>query len=158
MDSAEAQFLLERSLAERQQAQIAISTATATIESTELIIQGILRRFPDLSSMVKDLETFGTDGRPSERLRGSPAVLSILQVNENHWMTIAEMVNALDRQGLLPETSNPPNAVRAAVERLVISEGSNVWKDRDNSGTVIYRYCEPERRSAGEYQYEEEPF
>ena len=91
----------------------------------------------------------------SERPRGAEAILSILQVEENTWFNVKEVVKLLEERGWLPESDNPPNAVRTALVRLVAAVDSNVQKGSTNGGTVVYRYHEPEDPGHG---YSEEPF
>jgi hypothetical protein len=153
----EAQELLRRAQRDRDEATTALQNAQATIESSQLIIQGIVRRFPELQDSATDWATFEPPD-PVERPRGSEAVLQILQVAENMWFSISELVAALDERELLPASANPANAVRTAVERLVAAEDSNVEKGRRKNGTVAYRYHEPEPPPAPPGYGDEEPF
>ena len=133
VDIEEAQELLRRAQHDRDDATTALETAQATIESSQLIIQGIVRRFPELKGDEKDWEPWEPPERV-ERPRGSEAVLQILQVAENKWHDISDLVAALDSHGLLPNSANPANAVRTAVERLVSAEGAHVEKSRTRPG------------------------
>ncbi|MGA3215426.1 MAG: hypothetical protein ABSD97_07025 [Acidimicrobiales bacterium] len=149
MNLEQARYLLEESQREREAAREQLAGAQVTLESTQLIIQGLLKRYPDLAADVQDVDLWEP---AATRLRGAEAVLSVLQVEENQWMTVAAVVGALDQRSLLPESDNPANAVRTALERLVAA-GSGVEKGRLNpNGTVVYRYHEPEP------SYDEEPF
>ena len=88
-------------------------------------------------------------------------------MDEDKWFTISDLTYVLENRGWLPESSNPPNAVRAAVERLVGSDPF-VHKSKNDSGTVVYSYHETAtsmpRKSpanqapAGDSYYDEEPF
>jgi hypothetical protein len=154
MDRQYAEQLLVQAKLDRVEAQAALESAQAAIESSQLIIQGLIRQFPDLlagdetaweweESMPLIRATLGDPPELVERPRGSEAVLQVLQVNEDRDFQISDLVLELDRLGLLPATSaNPANAVRTAVERLVADPESNVVKTRSRNG-VFYRYSEP---------------
>jgi len=147
----EARQLLRRCQEDRQRAKEAVQAAQATIESSQLIIQGILKGFPELADDEKE---WGDLWEPEhERPRGAEAVLSILQVDENKWFSVMQMVQSLTERNWLPDSENPPNAVRAALERLVAADGNSVEKGRTKTGTVVYRYHEEEPPS-----FDEEPF
>ncbi len=148
MELEESRDLLRRCQQDRKAARDALSTAEATIESSGLIIQGILRAFPELINEADEAEDiFGAAKEPAERLKGAEAILSVLQVSENQWFSVMDMTNVLDNRGWLPESANPPNAVRSALERIFASERS-VEKGTRNDGTVVYRY----------HEQKEEPF
>ena len=87
----------------------------------------------------------------------------MLQVAENQWFTVMQMVEALDERNWLPDSQNPPNAVRAALERLVTANDSHVEKGKYNNGTVIYRYHDEaiqahSPKPVSGYGFDEEPF
>lgn len=157
MEIEEGRALLRRCQEDRRVALEAVRAGQATVESSQLIIEGILRRFPELSD---DEHEFGelsweVEGQP----RGDKAVLSILQVNENQWFSVQEMVEMLEGRGWLTESANPPNAVRSALERLKNDQSTGVKKSKyQKSGTVIYRYQEPPPPSELGYGTDEEPF
>jgi len=152
MTPEEARDLLRKCQRERKEAREMVAVGQATFESSQLIIQGILKRFPDLAVEEKAWEDLWET--QTERPRGAQAVLSVLQVDENQWYTVVKMVDVLAERGWLPpESENPANAVRAALERLVAAKDSDVEKGKTTSGTVMYRYHEPEEPS-----YDDEPF
>ena len=166
VDRDAAHQLLLETFIEREEAKDALTSARVTIESARLIIQGILRRFPDLESeipgqLLRDSDDWETG---DERPRGAEAVLSVLEVNENKWFSVARMVDELAERGWLPEgSSNPSNATRAALERLVKTKDSHVEKAEAKTGGVIYRYSElpatdPWSLPAGAGISEEPPF
>ncbi len=162
MNLDEARELLRECQRDRDEGRMAVAAGQATIESAQLIIQGILKRFPDLGA---DEQEWGGDlwEPKGDRPRGSEAVLSLLQVAENQWFTVVEMTEALEERNWLPESQNPPNAVRAALERLVAASDSHVEKGKYNSGTVVYRYHNetsqvPSSLPAPGYGFDEEPF
>jgi hypothetical protein len=152
MTPEEARDLLRKCQRDRKEAREMVTAGQATVESAQLIIQGILKRFPDLAVEEREWEELWE--AQTERPRGAQAVLSVLQVDENQWYTVVKMVDVLAERGWLPpESENPANAVRTALERLVAAKDGNVEKSRTTSGTVIYRYHEPEEPS-----YDDEPF
>lgn len=131
-----------------------MKAAQAKSESATLIIQGILRRFPSLrdeaGTAAGEWEITVSAG-PS----GSDAVLQILQVDEGQPYTVREMVDALDQRGWLPQSDNPPNAVRTAFERLR-AQNIGVEKGHNHDNVVTYWYSEPPPKPG--YGYDEEPF
>jgi hypothetical protein len=160
MELDEARDLLRKCQDDREGARESMRAAAATIESSQLIIQGVLKRFPELA--VEEGES-GELWEPesTDRPRGSEAVLSILLVAEDQWFSVLEVVEALAERSLLPASDNPANAVRTALERLKGTPSSHVHKGRRNSGTVVYRYSEQEGGTPPEpqgYGYSEEPF
>jgi hypothetical protein len=165
VEKQEAEELLRRAQRDGEEARAALATAEATIESSQLIIQGVLRRFPELQDepWVNRPESVERPARGMDAVeqpaRGMDAVEQVLLVDEDQWFTISKLVDKLAEIGSLPDSANPPNAVRTAVERLRAAEGSNIEKARSQSGAVIYRYHEPEPEPTGGYQsYDEEPF
>lgn len=143
MDEVEARELLRQQLAEFKAAQGMLTTARATMESSRLIIAGICKRYPNLETGVSMAELQADPWESGEKPRGSEAVLATLQVNENQWFTVAQMVQALDDRGWLPESENPANAVRTALERLVTAKDTHVEKGRrKHDQTVVYRFTE----------------
>ncbi len=158
MNLEEARDLLRRCQREREEAREQVKTGQATIESTRLIIEGVLHRFPELSEDEHEWGDLSWDieGKP----RGDMAVLSILQVAENEPFSVHEMVEALENRGWLPESANAANAVRTALKRLKSNPESGVEKDRYSNGTVFYRFVERPSTSPTPtgYGYDDDPF
>jgi hypothetical protein len=161
MDREYAQELLDKARRDFQDAQVELEGAQATIDSTRLIVQGILRRFPDL---VGDESWWWeyVPPEPADRPRGSEAVLQVLKVHEEQCFWIPGLVEALQELELLPDSANPANAVRTAVERLVADPESGVKKGRDRR-SVFYWYSDANEEvvdtsSQGGYGFDEEPF
>ena|SRR5579862_8231293 len=155
MELTQARELLEECKRDRVLAQVQAQAARAKSESATLIIQGLLRRFPELREEApvadRDWEIKVTDG-PT----GADAVLQILQVDEGQGYTVREMVAALEERGWLPQSENPPNAVRTALERLR-AQNIGVSKGRNRHDVVTYWFNEPDPPKGG-YGYDEEPF
>lgn len=143
MNVYEAQQILVGAIADRREARAALVEAEATLESSRLIIQGILRRFPELAEDAQqDAGAEAWEGEPAPP-KGAEAVLKVLQVNENRMFSVADMVEALAEQGWSPDSKDHPNAVRTALERLLNSKTPGVKKFR-REGAVLYRFNEPE--------------
>jgi len=159
MDPEEARQLLRRCQQEREDARKSLTEAQRTIESTKLIIQGLLKRYPDLADSEQEYEE--SWDAEAERPRGADAVMAVLQVEEERWFTVAELVEELRVRNWLPASEAPANAVRAAVERLVAAKDSNIEKAKFEDG-VNYRYSEPDphpKAAVTQYvSYDEEPF
>jgi hypothetical protein len=156
MNLEEARSLLVQCQQDRVEAQLQAESAKATAESATLIIQGLIRRYPELreQATVADLEWEVT---VSEGPTTAEAVLQILQVNEGQLYTVREMVNALGALDRLPQSENPANAVRTALERLR-KQNLGVSKRYDRDGVIAYAFDEPEPASGGGYGFDEEPF
>jgi hypothetical protein len=157
MELEEARELMLQCERDRTDARMQMQTAQAKSESATLIIQGVLRRFPQLreEASAADLDW---EIRVSEGPSTADAVLQILQVDEGQMFTVREMVAALDERGWLPQSDNPANAVRTALERLR-AQDKGVQKGYSNN--VIAYYFEeppPPKASSGGYGFDEEPF
>jgi hypothetical protein len=170
MELEEARDLLVRLRQDYLEALKAVQEGQATIESTRLILQGLLRRFPDLDTELGDdapniseIPEGGIDIGPGTVAQG---VRTILQENSGEWYRVSEMVNSLRGRGWLPQSENPANAVRTALERLAASEDSDVQKGRmkrDNAVGYVYdpdyNPEPPPNTSLGSgYGFDEEPF
>jgi hypothetical protein len=154
MDIEQARDLLLGALKDWADADELKREADARIESDKLLVQAAVTRFPELRIEVADAALLADWGRVpgDETPKGSDAVLQILQVHENAYFTVQAMVNALEERGWLPNSANPPNAVRTALERLVATPDSGVVKDARGNGAVSYAYYEPKKG------FDEEPF
>jgi hypothetical protein len=137
MDLEEARDLLRRSQQEYQKADESIKSARAIAASVQLIIRGILTRYPELAETEGELGDLDL-GEPSP-LRGADAVLDVLRVHEGKAYSVTDMVQALRQKNSLPDSDNPAPAVRTALERLLLGE-KGVAKTRSPKGTVVYRY------------------
>lgn len=113
------------------------------------MIAAVVEIYPDLEDLLP--EDLDNDEEP--RPRGAEAVRRVLFEREGEWFPVAGVVNMLDRFGWMPESSNPSNAVRTALERLV--ERGVVQKSRAVDGAVIYRAPQP---PPPPYSDDEEPF
>ena len=160
MNRDEATRILKDAVEARREARRAVRQGEATIEGMALVIQGVLRLYPDLESGEEfewgDPETI--DGEEDERPRGADAVRTILTDMADQWMTIDRVVEELDRRDWLPQSDNPSNAVRAALERARSQSEGRIEKARlKDSRHVVYRYATPVP-SGGDHYYDEEPF
>jgi hypothetical protein len=142
---------------------------------SQMIIEGYAEMYPELRGLADRLLaqvppemilTIPTAPKvlleqEEERPKGAEAIHLILQEYPNTEYRVSECVAELRKRGWLPESDNPANAVRAALERLVAnSEESDVIKIVGR-GYVAYSY-QPDRirdsESEGGYGYDEEPF
>lgn len=156
MNLEEARDLMIQCQRDRVQAQVQMTSARVQSESATLIIQGLLRRFPELRDLAPTADS-DWEIRVNEGPSGADAVLQILQVDEGQLYTVRGMVAALDQRGWLPQSENPPNAVRTALERLR-TQNKGVYKEYNDEGVMAYCYREPEPSTRGGYAPEEEPF
>jgi hypothetical protein len=160
MNKESARELLRASRTDREEAREAVARGQAIIESAGLIIQGVLRAFPELAEEEQEFGELWDPEQTDRPLRSGEAILQILQLQEDEWVSVQEMVEGLDRRGWLPEGENPANAVRTALERLVASN-PHVEKGKPyENGSVRYRFSDLPRPEIPAYPYtsDEEPF
>ncbi len=110
------------------------------------VLDGVIEMFPAVEDLLP--EDLDDDNEP--RPRGAEAVRRVLAGDPDTWYTVTAVVGALRMREWLPNSSNPSNAVRTALERLVDSK--KVRKDRTDKGLVVYRHLE------GPTYDDEEPF
>lgn len=144
-----AAVLVGQLLGEVDEARKAMEGAQRREAAARKIIDGLIELFPSAEDWLP--EDFEDDGAP--RPRGAEAVRRVLvEMGEGRWCTVPAIVGMLDARDWLPKSSNPANAVRSALERLV--EDGRIEKSKTtDSGTVVYRF--PERKG---YEEGEEPF
>lgn len=159
MQFAEAEMQV-RSLATELASQRQImEDAERKVAGLQKIILGYVEMFPELATLDINAEVKAaatdTDGRP----RGAEAVRSILQDSPGEPFTVSELVGLLRARGWLPESENPANAIRTALERLVAAPDADVYKGKFGS-SVAYVY-DPDRERptpGGGYGYDEESY
>jgi hypothetical protein len=120
------------------------------------IIRGYVEMFPELAELVGGV---GESPTSEEAPRGAKAVRLVLQETPNEWWLVSALVRELENRGWLPESENPANAVRAALERLIAnSDETDIYKHkRSYDGKVEYGYM-PDGGVEDPYDYDEEPF
>lgn len=163
MQEAEAQAqvieLLRAWEHERQQAEDAGRRA----RGLTLVIRGYVEMFPGLRELVgpmKDSWSVPTVA-VEETPRGADAVRLVMQESPDRWWLVSELVAELKGRDWLPESDNPANAIRTALERLLNSESSDVRKERWNDNKVRYAYVPdeaPPDPPPPTYDYGDEPF
>jgi hypothetical protein len=134
------------------------------------IVSGYVEMYPDLRPQVERI--FGGELAALERLvaateaekvrpRGAEAVSLILQEKPGEQFAVSELVKGLRDRGWLPESENPANAVRTALERLVADSTADVRKHRYRTGrgtySVSYSY-DPDTEGEDYSDFGEEPF
>jgi hypothetical protein len=146
--------------------------ANRTVAGITKILQGYAEMFPELAEDIDEITagitTSGEDG--NLRPRGGEAVRLILQESPGEWFRVSELLPLLRNRGWLPESENPANAVRTALERLVANPNeSDVYRGKYTTGpklgAVVYKY-DPDRdrnednseETEGGYGFDEEPF
>jgi hypothetical protein len=138
----------------------------AKVEAGERRMAGIRKWIDGLVEMypaVEDELPEDFDDAEQPRPRGAQAALRVLMDRPGKAYSVSNIVETLDQYGWAPQSSNPANAVRTALERLV--KDGKVWKGKSSRGTgeVIYGYPDPNTKkpatAASDYdQYGEEPF
>lgn len=159
MDVGEGRQLLSNWTTELQAQRRRQAESARKISAIEKIVAGLLEMFPDLAGEF-DFEP-GSSSEAGGVPKGAEAVRIILQEHPNDWFYVSELVDKLRLRGWLPESDNPANAVRAALERLLTADDSDVQKRRDHSDKVVYSYRPDDAPDPGPpagYSYDEEPF
>jgi hypothetical protein len=161
MEVEDAELLIRNFAAELTSLRETAADATRKAGAISKIVSGYLEMFPELRSVVDDdLLLRYRDQATIESPKGAEAVRLILQASPNQWFWVSELVEALRARGWLPDSDNPANAVRTALERLVSTPDSDVRKGRSGENKVTYSYRpddeapEPPPRDYGD----EEPF
>ena len=152
MDFDEAKEEVERLGVALVEGRTVALAALRQVHGLQTVIRGYIEMFPDLAEMADGLLTgipLG-EGVP----RGADAVRRVLHENPKAHMYVSAIVEELRDRGWLPDSENPANAIRAALERLASNPESDVYKGR-LSTNVTYMY-DPDRDPA--HYYEEEPF
>lgn len=132
------------------------------------VLEGYVDVYPEIAQLIEDaaegLPVVLPDYLMPVTPKGSDAVGRVLMENPGYKFYVSEVVDALRARGWMPESDNPANAVRAALERLVGSPDSDVQKYRTQEGKVIYFYDPDLDRSPNSnqppagYDPAEEPF
>lgn len=113
------------------------------------MIEGVVEMFPAAEDLLP--EDFDDDAEP--RPRGAQAVERVLGEHPGSRFAVSNVVELLRERGWMPNSTNPSNAVRTALERLV--EAGIIEKTRlAEGGPVMYGYPKPKPA----YDYGEEPF
>jgi hypothetical protein len=179
MEKDEAEALVNRLGLEFQVQTDRISQATKSAVALRKVLLGYGEMFPTLMPLVQEYFDGAAQWAPpsvepvatgswipnafaTPPPRGAEAVHLILQECPNVEFRVSECVAELRKRGWLPDSNNPANAVRAALERLVTnSDESDVVKIVDpHSGYVAYAY-QPDRirdSDGGGYGFDKEPF
>ena len=133
MELEEARSLYERVVREQREVNLVINRERERLEGLVQIAMGLLKAFPEL----RRIDDRGEESVELERPRGSEAVRILLEEQPTGAFEVSAIVAALRERGWLPESANPGNAVRAALERLVINEPEDFGKVRVTDGGPI---------------------
>lgn len=127
---------MEQLLAQLENSRRAVDLYKRQAAGIRKMIDGLVEIVPALEDLLP--EDLDDDEEP--RPRGAEAVRRVLIERGGEWLTVPAVVNRLERNNWMPKSSNPANAVRSALERLVEIEVAE--KERSGEGAVIYRYKE----------------
>jgi hypothetical protein len=129
IDELTRELVIERELA---------ASAARKSAGLQTIIRGYVEMFPELAELAEVdlvLEPDTSDGVP----RGSSAVRLVLHDSPGAWVLVSEVLNEVRRRGWVPDSDNPANAIRTALERLTATENSDVHKGKQDNN-VVYGY------------------
>ncbi len=142
MDKDDGRRILRSSRQEQLEIADQIQLLVTRMEGLRSIIEGITKIFPDLDAedMASEYQRLMAEA-DEEKPKGANAARTLLVDTPGKWFSVDMVVHDLDMRGWLPESENPPNAVRAALERLIAAEPANFHKDRgEKTGKVVYAY------------------
>jgi hypothetical protein len=137
LNQDDAKGLVAQLLAQLAEAREAVERSERRATGIRKMVDGLVEMFPALEDLLP--EDLDNDEEP--RPRGAEAVRRVLADRQGDWFTVTHIVGLLDKQNWMPNSSNPANAVRTALERLVDTGG--IEKNRSTTGAVIYRYLLP---------------
>lgn len=161
MEFQEAKALVRQLAAEWAEQKHVASVAAQQATKLAGIIAAYVDMVPELALVVREVtgQVPAPGAEDSNAPKGAEAVRIVLQENVKVQYYVSQMVEELRERGWLPESDNPANAVRAALDRLSTDSASDVSKQRYNDRTVTYVY-DPDRDRAnpGPNYGDEEPF
>ena len=128
-----------RLVGELREFRYVASAATRNAAAVSKIISGYVEMFPELGALVEADDLADQEGTDENSPKGAEAVRLILHEEPNHWFYVSDLVENLRNRGWLPDSDNPANAVRTALERLINTPDSDVKKGRKAS-KVVYSY------------------
>jgi hypothetical protein len=150
LDRSEVEKMYRDAKRERQLARRQMDLAQQTIQALTRVMDGYAMLYPDLRETEADAgqqrllvgSAIAKATTSTSNPRGQEAVLTVMKEDgfANHRWTIADMTEELNRRGWPPESENPENAVRAALNRLAKIEGSGVVRLRTKDRGLIFRY------------------
>lgn len=157
MKVEDARLVVQQLAAELVGLRATAATATRHAAAVSKIISGYVEMFPELGPLV-DEEALSDSERTTDEdaPKGAEAVRVILQEQPDQWFYVSGLVAALRERDWLPDSDNPANAIRTALERLLNTPDSDVKKGRDSKNRVIYSY-RPDDPPPPSYE-DEEPF
>lgn len=145
MDQDEAAKLYRECHREYAEAVELIKVTNQRMDGLLSVMAGIETLFPDLM-LDEDLPPVGKPYSGIQviddvrrRPKGQDAVRAVLVANRARPFTVAEMTAELEARGWLPDSQNPSNAVRTALERLMAAEPRSFLKAGGGEG-VMYGY------------------
>lgn len=131
MELEEARQLYAKAQTGLEEAMATVKRAMELRDGMAQIVSGLIRAFPELRQAEDGIEI------EVERPRGAEAVRIILEENPESGLEASSVVARLRERGWLPESENPGNAVRAALERLIISEPARFGKVPGGRGEAL---------------------
>jgi hypothetical protein len=140
MEVEEAELLICRLVGELREQRLLAEKASRQAAALNKIIAGYLEMFPALGSLVDDDALLHLEYTDDDAPKGAEAVRIILQESPDQWFYVSRLVQELRERGWLPDSDNPANAVRTALERLINTSDSDVKKGRDSNNRVVYSY------------------
>lgn len=115
MHESEARRILNSLRSEFEQERAAEEAAKRRAAALQKLIDGYIELFPGLADHAPPPASFNHE---EERPRGQEAVRRVMRQSPGKWFTVKLMAGELQRRGWLPDSEQPINAVRTALDRL----------------------------------------
>ncbi len=143
------------------------TTAARHIAGEAKIVEGYFELYPGFADEFEFDRSAALETASATSPSGAEITREILQSTPGEAWAVSEILNNMRSRGITLDSDNPANVVRAALERLVKAEDSDVHKSTDAQDRVIYWY-DPDRTGTGpspsqpsgggRYDPDEEPF
>ena len=115
LDDDKAIVMAGELLDELAAARSAVELYERRVIGVRKMIDGLVEMFP----AVEDVLPEDYDGDDEARPRGAEAAYGVMSDAPGTWLTVGNIVSRLEQRAWLPDSSNPANAVRTALERLM---------------------------------------
>ena len=149
MEYSEVEASVRKLARDRHEQSVLAASASHKAAALAKILAAYVEMFPELEEVATEVSGDELPGAVAadDPPRGAEAVRIVLQDDTKVTYLVSEMVDALRNRGWLPDSTNPANAVRAALDRLASDDDSDVHKVRYGDRTVRYVYDPDKDRS-----------
>ncbi len=133
MERFEAEKWYRMVLAENREAAVRLREAQDIVRGNDLVLQGLERRWPDLSKLrvanldndelsdagepMVDVEILDVPDSSAPKPPLREAVMAVLAREPGRWWSTKDLVKALHERGVLPDSADPESAIRQVLRR-----------------------------------------